>query len=165
MPARPQASNACRACGAGLYSAAGASNCLQCPAGSYSNTAASACLQCPKGFYTPRAATPRCIRASAGFLANANAGATGQVACAAGTFSYAGSSVGATASDTSECIPCPIGFFNNRVGSRNCTACPVGERTCTFGATSCQAANVLCVNPLPPYPPPRAPSPPPYAFT
>ncbi len=77
---------------AGLYtnSTTGYANCALCPAGQYSNPAASQCIDCPKGFYTSKPGTARCQQAAAGFLANADIAATGQVACPAGTFSTRG---------------------------------------------------------------------------
>ncbi|KAJ9519294.1 hypothetical protein QJQ45_023090, partial [Haematococcus lacustris] len=155
------ASGQCRPCPAGYFtSTAGNFACTACRPGTFSYAGESSCRNCPRGWVSSSNATTQCTMCQAGFIANNDTQGTACLPCPAGTTSFDASAVTAVTGAIDECIPCPVNFFADRPGARNCTACPVNTQTCEAGSVRCINSAFLCP-PAPPTPPPRPPSPPP----
>lgn len=103
----------CVTCGDGYFFNASSSRCVPCPTGSYRTVLSytspfSDCTKCPGSFTT------------------SNTGATSQTFCHASCFYgkyYDGTS----------CALCPVGEYNDVIGSSTCTQCAVTHTTLTPG--------------------------------
>ncbi|NXC18289.1 THYG protein, partial [Corythaeola cristata] len=42
-----------------------------------------------------------------------------------------------------ECIPCPLGYYQDQTGRSSCIKCPVGKTTNSYGATSADHCNIF----------------------
>lgn len=145
--------SSCSVCQAGTYSSSnGSSNCTRCQAGSYASVPGStACLSCAMGSYAPLQGSSVCSTCAAGSYADA-VGSTVCTLCPVGTYS---SSINATSSSACKacaagtysaagspsCAACPAGTYSPSPGSSNCTACPNG--TWTQGNSSTSASQCL----------------------
>jgi len=106
----------CMACGAGTYSAAGATECLACPQGEYApDPASTSCMGCPPGTYSTSTGGSACKACQTGYYSLGNS--TLCTICPAGSYCTAAGSV----------MSCPPGTLADRPGLstlQNCTQCP-----------------------------------------
>ena len=128
-------------CPTGTYNELpGQTACTNCPAGTYNDltgqdSAKDACQSCASGYYSV-AGSESCTQAQAGYYVNNDA--SGQTACAAGTYnSLPGQTSSAacldcsagtySASGASSCITCSGDTYNTSSGSATCQACGAGS--------------------------------------
>ena len=116
----------CSDCGAGRFSAAGASVCTDCAASTFAAGARTGnCTPCDAGFYSAARAS-QCIGCPLGTYSLGPVTAIGQcLPCPAGTFCVGGEA--AKAGSLPLVQPCPLGTFRNSTGARaagQCLACP-----------------------------------------
>ncbi|XP_074599235.1 sushi, von Willebrand factor type A, EGF and pentraxin domain-containing protein uif isoform X2 [Brevipalpus obovatus] len=117
-------------CGFGTYSPTGLVPCLQCPDNTYSGDPTSQngykeCLKCPRDTFT---FTPGAISVS---QCNKK--------CPAGTYSDTG---------LEPCTTCPTHFYQDKIGSTNCSECDSRHRTFRPGALSPEACQPVDCNNL-----------------
>jgi hypothetical protein len=124
-------SSACLTCPPGHTALAGSDRCSPCLEGLY-ETGLRRCLACPRGTYTDIVGQTACIPCPAGTAHNTVAAATVNacLACEAGTFAPAGSTV---------CTPCLPGSFTNTTGQADCMLAPPGTFIRGNGSTTLEA--------------------------
>lgn len=136
----------CKACPGGTYNsgfaASSEADCTRCPLGSYSGRIGSpsptSCELCPAGTFGEEVGATNCTLCPQGTFSSA-VGATNLVTClpcAAGSYSNV-SLAAALGGSVAACALCPPGYFQNNVGSSNCSTCPAGSFRNSPGATSC----------------------------
>ena len=122
------------ACPAGSVQAAvQQTSCTLCPLGTYMRDPGQAvCLLCDPGTYADVHGLTACISCPAGYScptpSGGTSGATAPTACAAGTYSTAGSE---------SCLLCDAGYYQNSTGQSSCSPCPVGTATLSTGSVIC----------------------------
>jgi len=150
----------CNPCAAGTYSefSVDSLRCLSCPIGTYNPFAAQAgeivCQPCNPGTYADTVGSTRCTFCDPGYYGN-SAGASSKdqcLPCSAGTYNPAvgqsqsgcvpcslgtASNVSA-ATESSVCVKCLPGYYNDDIGSSTCKQCHPGTFVGYAGATSCQ---------------------------
>ena len=122
-------------CEPGTISDAGADACAPCPAGQHqSSSGQSVCVDCPEGYECPagsvdpiicvagafsEAAAPTCTPCDPGWSTFNAVGATECTICPAGFSTKGGDG-------SANCINCDPNFYNEDIGSAECTQCAGG---------------------------------------
>eukprot|EP00808_Paulinella_micropora_P005718 g34203.t1 len=145
----------CLDCTAGRVSRSpGGSSCEPCEKGYFSSSPGQAtCLPCEPGTVSVSAGQPVCRPCTSGKYANASASTECRL-CPEGTFSRQQSAVGPTSCRACEpgyfaaspggqdqCLPCPVGTFQNASRAAGCLACPAGRYTGMPGQSACLPCN------------------------
>ena len=126
--------SSCENCPAGKFSEIGSTFCDQCPAGKILTNGACSkcdvgefasiidneCQLCPLGRFNTKFGQGKCEGCPAGWFDNDPAEGLNCDMCSIGrhTAGFIG---------LSDCIDCPIGYYNEENGISNCTECPTGR--------------------------------------
>ncbi|XP_045206201.2 sushi, von Willebrand factor type A, EGF and pentraxin domain-containing protein 1-like [Mercenaria mercenaria] len=113
----------CKSCAAGMYLAEiyEAKSCLECPVGTYMDSdSATTCISCPDGTST-----------------NATGAKSADMCVELCPVGYS------SLTAVQPCSPCPIGYYQDRIGQTACRRCEFGKTTFGIGSQNCSHYDII----------------------